>query len=99
MERKKPVSTQDQLCVGGVSLSLQCSYKHIDEPKPQGQERDRLIVGPSVLLIEFAFQENLKMHINVVNKSAKSCFQNVSMRIYISQEKKLMTKHCPEALG
>lgn len=72
MERKRPVSTQNQLRVGGVSLSLQCSYKHIDEPKPQGQERDRLIVGPSILLIEFAFQQNLKMHINVVNKSAKS---------------------------
>lgn len=87
MERKKPVSTQNQLRVGGVSFSLQCSYKHINKPKPQGQERDGLIVGPSVLLIEFAFQQNLKMHINVLNKSVKSCFQNVSIRIYRSQEK------------
>lgn len=87
-KKKKPVSTENQLRVGGVSLSLQRSYKHIDEPKPQGQERDGLIVGPSVLLIEFAFQQNLKMYVKVVNKSAKSCFQNASIRIYIGQEKK-----------
>lgn len=30
MRRKKPVSTQNKLCVGGISLSLQGSYKHVD---------------------------------------------------------------------
>lgn len=66
MKRKKPVSTQNKLCVGGISLSLQGSYKHIDKPKPQGQERDGLIMGPSILLIIFSFQQNLKTHINLV---------------------------------
>lgn len=28
---KNPEDTQDELCVGGVSLSLQCTYEDIDE--------------------------------------------------------------------
>lgn len=54
-------------------------------------------MGPSVLLIEFPFQQNLKTHINAAPKSAKSRFQNVSVSIYISQEKKVITKRCPES--
>lgn len=86
LKRKSQLSTQNKLCVGGVSLRLQGSYEHIDEPKPQGQERDGLIMGPPILLIEFPFQQNLKTHINVV-KSTMSCFQNFSIRIYINQKR------------
>lgn len=64
---KKPVDTQDELCVCGVSLSLQCSNEDIDETQPQGQERHGLVMGPPILLIELSLQQNLKHNIDIVN--------------------------------
>lgn len=82
---KKPVDTQDELCVGGISLSLQCSNEDIDETQPQGQERHGLVMGPPILLIELSLQQNLKHNINMANlfftvnffwhcKGCKKCF-------------------------
>lgn len=57
---RRAVHTKDQLCVSRVGLSLQRSNENVDQSQPQWEERYRLVVGPSILLIKFALQQNLK---------------------------------------
>lgn len=52
--------TQDELCVGGVGLGLQCSYQDVDKTKPQRQEGHGLVMRPAILLIELSLQQDLK---------------------------------------
>lgn len=59
-DMRRAVDTQDQLCVRRVGLSLQRSNENVDKAQPQWEKWYRLVVGPSILLIKFAFQQNLK---------------------------------------
>lgn len=54
------MDTQDELRVSGVGLSLQRSDEDIDQSQPQREKGHRLVVGPSILLVKFALQQNLK---------------------------------------
>lgn len=54
------MDTQDELRVSGVGLSLQRSDEDVDQSQPQREKGNRLVVGPSILLVKFALQQNLK---------------------------------------
>lgn len=56
--------TQNELCVGGVRLRLQCSYEDVDQAEPQRQEGHRLVVWTAVLLVKLSLQQNLKQEEN-----------------------------------
>lgn len=64
---KVSANTQYELCVGGVGLSLQCSYQDIDKTQPQWQERHRLVVRAAIFFVELPLQQNLKDTVGVVN--------------------------------
>lgn len=52
--------TEDQLGVGGIRLSLQGSDEDVHQTQPQRKEGNGLVMGPPVLFVELALQQNLK---------------------------------------
>lgn len=64
---RRTVDTQDQLRVSRISLSLQCSNENVDQSQPQWEKWHRLVMGPSIFLVKFALQQNLKHNIDLLD--------------------------------
>lgn len=66
------MDTQDELRVSGVGLSLQRSDEDVDQSQPQREKGHRLVVGPSILLVKFALQQNLKYNVDSLEVGFRS---------------------------